>query len=252
MNCQRFEEVINDIAREQIIDAGARAAALRHGDGCGACAARLADERGMTLRLRELAEAMESAGAPARVEARMLAAFDQIALSQLPAPPVSAAGQYQRRYLFGAIAAGLLIVCGLLAMRALQPVPVTRAPEIPPIASDGMPAPTAPQFLPPPGRQRLSGFDGSRTRSSKPKGAASTKPGPSNNGSTEIATDFLPLTYGAATNLEEGGRMVRVDLPHSALATFGLPVNMDRANERVKADVLFGVDGLAHAIRFVR
>jgi len=46
--------------------------------------------------------------------------------------------------------------------------------------------------------------------------------------------------------------MVRVELPHSALATFGLPVNMDRANERVKADVLFGVDGLAHAIRFVR
>ncbi len=69
---------------------------------------------------------------------------------------------------------------------------------------------------------------------------------------TEIATDFLPLSYGAATNLEEGGRMVRVELPHSALATFGLPVNMDRANERVKADVLFGVDGLAHAIRFVR
>jgi hypothetical protein len=31
-----------------------------------------------------------------------------------------------------------------------------------------------------------------------------------------------------------------------------LPVNMDRYNEKVKADVLFGVDGLAHAIRFVQ
>ena len=46
--------------------------------------------------------------------------------------------------------------------------------------------------------------------------------------------------------------MMRVDLPRSAMATFGLPVNMDRANERVKADVLVGVDGLPHAIRFVR
>ncbi len=252
MNCQRFEEVVNDIAREQIIEAGAREAALSHSDGCGVCAVRLEDERAMTLRLRELAEAMESASAPARVEARLLAAFDQIAPSQLPAPRVSAARQYQRRYLFGAIAAGLLIVFGLLAMRALQPVPVARAPEIPPIASAGTRAPTDPQFLPPTGRQRVSGYAGSRNRSSKPKSGVSTKPGPVKNGSTEIATDFLPLTYGAATNLEEGGRMVRVDLPHSALATFGLPVNMDRANERVKADVLFGVDGLAQAIRFVR
>jgi hypothetical protein len=46
--------------------------------------------------------------------------------------------------------------------------------------------------------------------------------------------------------------MVRVELPRSAMASFGLPVNMDRANENVKADVLMGVDGLAHAIRFVR
>jgi len=68
----------------------------------------------------------------------------------------------------------------------------------------------------------------------------------------EIATDFLPVTFGGAANLSEGGRMMRVDLPRSAMATFGLPVNMDRVNERVKADVLVGVDGLPHAIRFVR
>jgi len=45
---------------------------------------------------------------------------------------------------------------------------------------------------------------------------------------------------------------VRVELPRSALANFGLPVNMDRYNEKVKADVLVGVDGLAHAIRFIQ
>jgi hypothetical protein len=71
-------------------------------------------------------------------------------------------------------------------------------------------------------------------------------------GNSEIATDFIPVTYGGAANLADGGRMVRVELPRSAMASFGLPVNMDRANERVKADVLLGVDGLAHAIRFVR
>jgi hypothetical protein len=45
---------------------------------------------------------------------------------------------------------------------------------------------------------------------------------------------------------------MRVELPRSALAGFGLPVNMDRVNERVKADVLVGPDGQAQAIRFVQ
>jgi len=83
-----------------------------------------------------------------------------------------------------------------------------------------------------------------RLRSSESAQVATLRP--------EIATDFIPLRYMNAANLQEGGQIVRVELPRSALANFGLPVNMDRYNERVKADVLYGVDGLAHAIRFVQ
>jgi hypothetical protein len=36
------------------------------------------------------------------------------------------------------------------------------------------------------------------------------------------------------------------------MLSMGLPVNMDRYSERVKADVLLGADGLARAIRFVQ
>ena len=68
----------------------------------------------------------------------------------------------------------------------------------------------------------------------------------------EIATDFIPLSYMSAASLQEGGQIIRVQLPRSALANFGLPVNMDRYNEKVKADVLYGVDGMARAIRFVQ
>ena len=46
--------------------------------------------------------------------------------------------------------------------------------------------------------------------------------------------------------------MVRVELPRYAMARFGLPVNMERYDERVKADVWLGADGLARAIRFVQ
>jgi hypothetical protein len=69
---------------------------------------------------------------------------------------------------------------------------------------------------------------------------------------SEIATDFMPVAYGDNPNELENGRIVRVEMPRSALAQFGLPVNMERANERIKADVLIGDDGMARAIRFVR
>jgi hypothetical protein len=73
-----------------------------------------------------------------------------------------------------------------------------------------------------------------------------------NHVTNEIATDFIPLGYMSTASLQDGGQIVRVQLPRSALANFGLPVNMDRYNEKVKADVLFGVDGTARAIRFVQ
>lgn len=68
----------------------------------------------------------------------------------------------------------------------------------------------------------------------------------------EIATAFIPLTQDAALAASEGGQVVRVELPRTALQRFGLPMNVERAGERVKADVLFGHDGVARAIRFVR
>jgi hypothetical protein len=70
---------------------------------------------------------------------------------------------------------------------------------------------------------------------------------------TETVTEFIPLVGGApgATPLESG-QLVRVQLPRSALAPLGLPLNAERGNEPVQADVLLGNDGLARAIRFVR
>ncbi|HVF41535.1 MAG TPA: hypothetical protein VM936_00895 [Pyrinomonadaceae bacterium] len=67
--------------------------------------------------------------------------------------------------------------------------------------------------------------------------------------SGEITTEFIPLAGFAQS---EGVHLVRVELPRSALSSFGIPVNAERADGRVKADVLLGEDGTARAIRFVR
>jgi hypothetical protein len=71
-------------------------------------------------------------------------------------------------------------------------------------------------------------------------------------GAGEITTEFIPLVQYAGFAQSEGAHLVRVELPRSALASFGIPVNADRAGGRVKADVLLGEDGTARAIRFVR
>lgn len=68
----------------------------------------------------------------------------------------------------------------------------------------------------------------------------------------EIATDFMPLTYDGGALAMESGHVIRVELPRTALVSMGLPMNPERANELVKADVLLGDDGVARAIRFVR
>jgi hypothetical protein len=65
-------------------------------------------------------------------------------------------------------------------------------------------------------------------------------------------TEFVPLPYGDDTLIGERARIVRVEMPRSALRMAGFNVAQERANERVQADVLLGADGLAHAVRFVR
>lgn len=69
---------------------------------------------------------------------------------------------------------------------------------------------------------------------------------------TETVTDYYPLTALADSAMPQGGQVVRVRLPRSALSALGLPMNVERAGEQVQADVVIGDDGLAHAIRFVQ
>ncbi|MFN0110015.1 MAG: hypothetical protein ACKVZH_14265 [Blastocatellia bacterium] len=68
----------------------------------------------------------------------------------------------------------------------------------------------------------------------------------------EIATDFLPLAYETDSQPMESGQVIRVQVPRTTLASFGLPVNLERANDTIKADLLLAEDGSARAIRFIR
>ena len=68
---------------------------------------------------------------------------------------------------------------------------------------------------------------------------------------TEVATEFLPLPYYHVPM--NTGSTVRIQVPATALVSFGLAPNGFREGDgTVQADVLVGDDGLARAIRFVR
>ena len=119
MNCQRFEDVVNDIARAQILDVGMRDEALAHARECAHCAVRLEDELAITLRLKHFAGSFQSVGAPARIEAELLKTFEAQRLN-VPALPTNSQRHYWLRYGTAAIAALLLIVFALALFRPRQ------------------------------------------------------------------------------------------------------------------------------------
>jgi hypothetical protein len=77
-------------------------------------------------------------------------------------------------------------------------------------------------------------------------------PAPQNLGLKEVATDFFSLPYAPPLDPADGGQIVRVMLPRTAMRTVGLPVVGESWTGHVPADVVLGQDGVARAVRFVR
>ena len=92
---------------------------------------------------------------------------------------------------------------------------------------------------------RASNHEAARIESTRATGVAETN-------MREVTTDFFPLTYSSVP--APGGQLVRMQVPRTALATFGVAsfsVPGDRS-ATVMAEVVVGNDGLARAVRFVR
>lgn len=290
MDCQKFELIVTDFARESLMDIRTLKSAILHAEICPPCARRLAHERRLSAVLQTVAADGVNEGAPARVEANLLNAFRaQYAKQTIASTPTQSVApttsnvvpflSYQPRVArnswkhltIGAALAACLALFFVIVPRALRQTPATTPMQQAENATgDIQPAPMetalravdVPQVdlmkttsttdriakNPRPHHTYLSNTVNFTRRANIQRGGVSNVDASSEN---ETATDFLILTPTTSDALE-GGQIVRVELPHSALAAFGLPFNTERANERVKADVVLSADGVARAIRFVR
>jgi hypothetical protein len=257
MNCLEFTQLAPEIARHRLMEASARCAALAHADACKPCAARLERETAVSGGLRLFAEVSRAErNAPERVETALLAA-----LRAQQAQPVAVTPLARRRVVWGpwaAVAAALLL--------ALLPLAYWRSGtrEAPQTAFAWQPI--APGFAEWPLPQAVKE---EKTIAQKPPVVApkllqavayraappvrKVRPAQANRPRRqEIATDYFALSEAEGLPQTDSYEVVRVKLPRSAMASFGLPVGANAANSQVTADVIIGADGLARAVRFVR
>jgi hypothetical protein len=222
MNCQEIEPIITDLARNTAIEVDTRDRALAHMRECRPCSMRLAEEKRLTGGLLAWAAASTEEQAPPRVEEQLRAAFRREVV------PVRRGRGWLTIAAAGTIAAAILLF--------KHPAPPPPKPALPVVISASQEN-DVPRVAP------VTEIKKDRQANRRPRRRPVQ---------AEIATEFLPVAVEDGWTPLDGGRLVRVKLPRSALGVFGLPVGEERGPERVQADVMLSNDGVLRAIRFVR
>ena len=269
MNCRDFESNVLGLDCGEAPGAGA----VEHAASCAACREELQAIEDLYSALGDLARHDAAIEAPVYLEASLL---KELARSgeQVRATGVTTRWARSRRFRFAiAAAAAAIMVAAVIAVvrwnfvRPNPGAPVgvgrqiqTGSPEPGAHKDDSKDSPAVnPNAVKPDKPQKPDQQTGTGGRVAKEregnKPSKGMKRGPANpmgRDDFEIATDYFPIDVGSFMQPIDGGQIVRIKVPRSALRSYGLPVDPLRADEAVKADVVLGNDGMARAIRFVR
>ncbi len=200
----------------------------------------------MTVQRDTLSEALRELAATSPQASPELGARLQEAFSQ----------HHARRRLrrHAAVAAGLAacLVTALVWLATAKPTREVRKLEPPAHVAK---TPAAEEQLAAPKLAQPSAASVTSAAAAKPR-ARGKQPSKARNHSVEVpvviaAGDFIALPgFDSAVALGDS-RMLRVDLPGSALQLIGYPIDGQLLDRRVEADVLVGQDGLPYAVRLV-
>jgi hypothetical protein len=219
MNCAQFDEVLHDLDRPEAMEMALFESAMDHAESCSRCADLLDKSESLSLSLRVLAADEARREAPARIENDLLEEFRKH-------KSASKMRMVQYRVAALGIAASVLLVLGIALHQRMFSVPPS-APKA--AATAALPHAVAPESGP----------------------ASEQQIRPSEQDDSEYAANFVPLPYADDPATIEDGAIVRVTLPRSALASFGLPVVDDGTTDQIPADLIVSADGTPEAIRLV-
>ncbi|MEJ7710545.1 MAG: hypothetical protein WKF84_11920 [Pyrinomonadaceae bacterium] len=260
MSCEFFREMVVDLARDERLPETDSASYLSHAASCPACAALLTDQQALSdgFRAWRAADFESRSSAPRLTEAELLAVFRSHAIEKEPLLFAPQRGNLSRRFIEVSGIAAMPLATAAVGVYSFYREQRARAPgkRRPQIEEVGKQVARGDigkqqQVRPPALQSKPISLTASRMGSvlrRQPK----QQPQAREAVESEIATDFINLAEGVAESPMESGQIVRVQVPRSTLASFGLPLNVDREDGAIKADLLVGHDGVARAIRFVR
>lgn len=242
ISCLTEENLQSYLDGELSAEAGETARA--HLAACPRCAAAAREvEQAFAAIGLTIGAALPDAVPTARLRARV-----EAALADRAAPKLSWAQLFWR---FGAVAALGLIFAGVTGW-FVSGIRSARSPRSDRPALTGLPAPPVTPEPPSPSPPTLERDSVAVRPHPRPRRRVRQRAFENSSEEAEVVTRFFPLREGEDFTALESMRLVRVELPGSALGEVGLPAALDAASTPVKADVVLGDDGLARAIRFVR
>src|SRR5579862_5950176 len=219
MDCTQFKEIYHELDRPGTSGYRFRERALSHAEACPRCGALLTEGEALDFALRNLAERSARWEASPRIEANLLREFQQARL----------AGSRQRvrkQFAILGAAAAVLLALGIGVHQRIT------------------------------SGARSTSLDAANRTGSRAAGAAGESTTAADASAdqadeNEYAEEFVPVPYADDPAALEGGAIVRVTLPRSALASFGLPITESEGTDRVSADLIVSQDGTPQAIRLV-
>lgn len=263
MNCQEFSKRIDGFLDVQEFNSDSSLA--RHVATCVSCAARVETERSLTVGLEILAAEERKIESPAHLKKDLLVAFES---NRTLVPPTVVQFPSRTTWVRWALAAAAAIIFGVVLISS----PWRTTTNFTEITNVESPVVRVENKNEPPQTVTTSSAinDGdSQGRSVKsdeditPKVRHAKKPLQKQSktksdyleneiASSEVTSEFVPLTYLNDATAMESGIVVRVEIAREQLASLGLSFDMERADEIVKADIVLGDDGVARAIRLVQ
>src|ERR1700693_2392348 len=230
MDCAQFKEIYHELDRPGTSGYRFRERALSHAEACPRCGALLTEGEALDFALRNLAEHSAAWEASPRMEANLLRELQQVKLA-------GSRRRIRKQLAILGAAAAVLLALGIGVHQRITSGARTTSLD----AANGTGSPAA-------GTTRDAVAGGSMTPDESTSAASAS---PNQADENEYAEEFVPVPYADDPAGLEGGAIVRVTLPRSALASFGLPFAESEGTDRVSADLIVSQDGTPQAIRRV-